>query len=165
MDVIVAVDQNWAIGQDNGLLFTLPTDMKRFRTITTGATVIVGRMTLDSFPGGMPLPKRRNIVITRNPEFQREGCEVVTSPEAAVALAEGDETVWVIGGASVYAALLSKCRRAYVTKVNSKASGANSFFPNLDKHPSWELVSTSETITEENGISFCYAEYVNTQLS
>lgn len=164
MDVIVAVDENWAIGQNNGLLFTLPTDMKRFRTMTTGSTVIVGRMTLDSFPGGKPLPNRRNIVITRNPEFQREGCEIVSSPEDAVKLAKGDETVWVIGGASVYASLLPLCKRAYVTKVSAKASGASSFFPNLDKHPSWELVSTGETITEENGLSFCFTEYVNTRL-
>ena len=66
MNAIVAVDQNWAIGRKNDLLFSLPTDMKRFRTLTTGGTVILGRKTLDSFPGGRPLPKRRNIVITRN---------------------------------------------------------------------------------------------------
>lgn len=164
MDVIVAVDENWAIGQNNGLLFTLPTDMKRFRAMTNGCTVIVGRMTLDSFPGGKPLPNRRNIVITRNPEFQREGCEVVSSPEEAVRLAKDDETVWVIGGASVYASLLPMCKKAYVTRVNAKASGASSFFPNLDKLPSWKLVSTEEPITEENGLSFCFTEYENVRL-
>lgn len=164
MDVIVAVDENWAIGQNNGLLFTLPTDMKRFRAMTSGCTVIVGRMTLDSFPSKKPLPNRRNIVITRDPEFQRDGCEVVTSPEEAVELAKNDEKVWIIGGASVYAALLPLCERAYVTRVNAKASGASSFFPNLDKHPSWKLMETGETITEENGLSFQFCEYVNTAL-
>ena len=73
MNAIVAVDRNWAIGRDNGLLFSLPGDMKHFRTLTTGGTVIMGRKTLDSFPGGRPLPKRRNIVITRSPDLHREG--------------------------------------------------------------------------------------------
>ena len=73
MNAIVVVDQNWAIGKDNGLLFSLPTDMKRFRALTMGGTVLLGRRTLDSFPGGRPLPGRRNIVITRDPAFQREG--------------------------------------------------------------------------------------------
>ena len=73
MNAIVVADRNWAIGRDNGLLFSLPGDMKRFRTLTAGGTLIMGRKTLDSFPGGRPLPKRRNIVITRDPAFQREG--------------------------------------------------------------------------------------------
>ena len=89
MNAIVVADRNWAIGRDNGLLFSLPRDMKRFRTLTAGGTLIMGRKTLDSFPGGRPLPKRRNIVITRDPAFQREGCEVVHSPAEALALAGG----------------------------------------------------------------------------
>lgn len=79
MNAIVVVDQNWAIGRDNDLLFSLPTDMKRFRSLTLGGTVILGRRTLDSFPGGRPLPKRRNIVITHCPDFSREGAETVSS--------------------------------------------------------------------------------------
>ena len=79
MNAIVVVDQNWAIGRDNDLLFSLPTDMKRFRSLTLGGTVILGRRTLDSFPGGKPLPKRRNIVITHCPDFSREGAETVSS--------------------------------------------------------------------------------------
>ena len=78
MNAIVVVDQNWAIGRDNDLLFSLPTDMKRFRSLTLGGTVILGRRTLDSFPGGRPLPKRRNIVITHCPDFSREGAETVS---------------------------------------------------------------------------------------
>ena len=81
MNSIVVVDRNWAIGKDNHLLFSLPADMKRFRSLTLGGTVILGRRTLDSFPGGNPLPKRRNIVITRDPGFAREGVEVAHSPE------------------------------------------------------------------------------------
>ena len=76
MNAIVVTDKQWAIGRSGDLLFSLPGDMKHFRTLTTGGTVIMGRKTLDSFPGGRPLPKRRNIVITRDPAFSREGCEI-----------------------------------------------------------------------------------------
>ena len=87
MNAIVVTDKQWAIGRSGDLLFSLPGDMKHFRTLTTGGTVIMGRKTLDSFPGGRPLPKRRNIVITRSPDFHREGCETVSTPEDAVAAA------------------------------------------------------------------------------
>ena len=115
MNAIVVVDKNWAIGHENDLLFSLPGDMKHFRTLTTGGTVIMGRKTLDSFPEGKPLPNRRNIVITRNEDFQREGCEIVGSPEAALELAAGteDERLWIIGGGSVYTAFLSRCKRVF----------------------------------------------------
>jgi len=87
MNAIVVVDRNWAIGRDTALLFSLPTDMKRFRALTLGGTVILGRRTLDSFPGGNPLPNRRNIVITHHTDCGREGIEVVASPQAALELA------------------------------------------------------------------------------
>ena len=117
MNAIVVVDQNWAIGRDNDLLFSLPTDMKRFRSLTLGGTVILGRRTLDSFPGGKPLPKRRNIVITHCPDFSREGAETVSSLAAMREATAGTppDQLWVIGGGSIYAALLSQCARAYVT--------------------------------------------------
>ena len=137
MNAIVVVDQNWAIGRDNDLLFSLPTDMKRFRSLTLGGTVILGRRTLDSFPGGRPLPKRRNIVITHCPDFSREGAETVSSLAAMREATAGTppDQLWVIGGGSIYAALLSQCARAYVTRVDAAAEGADSFFPNLDKLP------------------------------
>ena len=100
MNAIVVTDKQWAIGRSGDLLFSLPGDMKHFRTLTTGGTVIMGRKTLDSFPGGKPLPKRRNIVITRSPDFHREGCETVSTPEDALALAGDEENVWLIGGGS-----------------------------------------------------------------
>ena len=103
MNAIVVTDKQWAIGRSGDLLFSLPGDMKHFRTLTTGGTVIMGRKTLDSFPGGRPLPKRRNIVITRDPAFSREGCEIVHTPEDALALAGDEENVWLIGGGSIYA--------------------------------------------------------------
>lgn len=165
MNAIVVVDENWAIGREGGLLFSLPTDMKRFRSLTLGGTVILGRKTLDSFPGGRPLPGRRNIVITRNVDFDREGSEIVASPEAAVALAEGteDDKLWIIGGSSVYAALLSRCKRVYVTRVDAAAEGADTFFPNLDKLPGWAVESISEPV-EENGVSYRFVDYINAKL-
>lgn len=160
MNAIVVVDQNWAIGRDNGLLFSLPGDMKRFRALTTGGTVIMGRKTLDSFPGGRPLPKRRNIVITRDPAFSRAGCEVVSSPEAALALAGDGDDVWLIGGASIYAALLGRCRRVCLTKVETAAENADAFFPDLDAMPDWAVERTGEAVTE-NGLTYRFIDYIH----
>jgi len=165
MNAIVAVDTNWAIGRDNDLLFSLPTDMKRFRTLTSGGTVIMGRKTLDSFPGGKPLPKRRNIVITRNAEFTREGAEIVTTPQAALDLIDDihAENVWVIGGGSVYTALLCRCKHVYLTRVETVAEEADTFFPNLDKLSNWSIETISDPV-EENGLTYRFIDYVNTNL-
>ena len=165
MNCIVVVDQNWAIGCEGGLLFSLPTDMKRFRSLTIDGTVILGRKTLDSFPGGRPLPRRRNIVITRKVDFDREGCEIVPSPQAALEAAAGteEEQLWVIGGGSVYTALLPKCKRAFVTRVDTAAPEADTFFPNLDKLPGWEVESVSEPV-EENGVTYRFVDYINTKI-
>ena len=165
MNCIVVADQNWAIGCEGGLLFSLPTDMKRFRSLTIDGTVILGRKTLDSFPGGRPLPRRRNIVITRKVDFDREGCEIVPSPQAALEAAAGteEEQLWVIGGGSVYTALLPKCKRAFVPRVDSAAPEADTFFPNLDKLPGWEVESVSEPV-EENGVTYRFVDYINTKI-
>ena len=165
MNAIVVVDQNWAIGCNGDLLFSLPTDMKRFRSLTIDGTVILGRKTLDSFPGGRPLPRRRNIVITRKVDFDREGCEIVPSPQAALEAAAGteEEQLWVIGGGSVYTAMLPKCKRAFVTRVDSAAPEADTFFPNLDKLPGWEVESVSEPV-EENGVTYRFVDYINTKI-
>ena len=165
MNAIVAVDANWAIGCQGDLLFSLPTDMRRFRSLTMGGTVILGRKTLDSFPDGKPLPNRRNIVITRNEDFQREGCEIVDSPDAALELAAGteDDRIWVIGGGSVYTTLLNRCKRVYLTKVDAAAEETDTYFPNLDRLPAWEVESTSEDF-EENGLTYRFVNYVNTKL-
>lgn len=163
MNAIVAVDANWAIGCQGDLLFSLPTDMRRFRSLTMGGTVILGRKTLDSFPGGKPLPKRRNIVITRNPDLAVEGAEIASGPEEALALAQGDENIWVIGGGSVYTALLSRCKRVYLTRVDQAAENADTFFPNLDKLPNWKVAERSEPV-EESGLTYRFIDYVNTAL-
>ena len=165
MNAIVVVDQNCAIGRDNDLLFSLPTDMKRFRSLTLGGTVILGRKTLDSFPGGKALPGRRNIVVSRNVDFDREGCEVASNLKAALDLAADteDDKLWIIGGGSVYTALLSHCKRVYLTKVDAVAEDADTFFPNLDKLPAWEVERTSDPVTE-NGVTYRFIDYVNTNI-
>lgn len=165
MNAIVAVDQNWAIGREDQLLFSLPQDMNRFRELTLNGTVILGRQTLESFPGGKPLPKRRNIVISKNAELNIADTEIVSSPKDALDLV-GDtdsDDLWVIGGGSVYAALLPQCRKVYLTRVDACVDDADTFFPNLDKLPGWEIESTGEPMTE-NGMTYCFVDYVNTKL-
>ena len=166
MNAIVVVDQNWAIGREGGLLFTLPTDMKRFRELTQNGTVIMGRKTLESFPGGHLLPDRRNVVITRNTETIPPEADVVPDTDCAIALTSTDnpEKVWVIGGGSVYASLLSRCHRTYLTKVEAVAEGEpDTYFPNLDRLPGWEVEETGEPITE-NGVTYRFMVYINRKL-
>ena len=155
MTAIVCVSQNWGIGRDGALLFRISADLKRFKALTVGKTVILGRKTLDTFPGGKPLKDRRNIVLSRR-ELDIPGAEIAHSFEEAAALG-GDDAI-VIGGASVYMALLSRCDRVYVTKVDADAD-ADSFFPRLDDNPDWRVASESE-VFEENGLKFQFVDYV-----
>ena len=165
MNSIVVVDRNWAIGKDNHLLFSLPADMKRFRSLTLGGTVILGRRTLDSFPGGNPLPKRRNIVITRNTDFVQEGVEAAHSVQEALDMAAGDDPdrVWVIGGGEIYAALLPYCRLCYLTRVYQQPP-CDVFFPNLDARREWQILR-SGAIVSDGSLDYQFIEYVNQSLS
>lgn len=155
MNLIVAVDQNWAIGKDGDQLVYLKEDLKRFRTLTSGHTVILGRKTLATFPGGRPLKNRRNLILSRNPQFQAEGAEVFSSVEELVQQADGD--AFVIGGASVYEQLLPYCDTAYITKIHA-AFPADTYFPDLDKSEEWEIVQESESL-EQDGIAYHYVTY------
>ena len=139
MTAIVCVSQSWGIGRDGALLFRISADHKRF----------------DTFPGGKPLKDRRNIVLSHR-DLDVPGAEIAHSFDEAAALG-GDDAI-VIGGASVYMALLSRCDRVYVTKADSDPD-ADSFFPNLDDNPDWRIESESETF-EENGLKFRYVDYV-----
>lgn len=155
MNVIVAVDQNWAIGKDGDQLVYLKEDLKRFRTLTSGHTVILGRKTLATFPGGRPLKNRRNLILSRNPQFQAEGAAVFSSVEELVQKADKD--AFVIGGASVYEQLLPYCDTAYITKIHA-AFPADTYFPNLDKSEEWKVREESESL-EQDGISYHYVTY------
>lgn len=155
MQAVVCISENWGIGADGELLFHLSADMRRFRALTLGKTVIFGSRTLKTFPGGKPLAERRNIVLTRS-EAPIEGAELAHTREDALALAGPDGVV--IGGASIYTLLLPYCDSVKVTKVFA-APKADSFFPNLDNHPDWRRESESE-VMEENGLKFQYIDYV-----
>ena len=155
MQAIVAVSQSWGIGKDGRLLFRLSADLRRFKALTTGRTVVMGRKTLQSLPGGKGLPNRRNLVLSRRMDYAPENAEVVTSVEALLRTA--GEDAFVIGGRQVYEQLLPHCERVHVTKVLADAP-ADAFFPNLDEDPAWRIASVSDVLTE-NGISFQYVEY------
>lgn len=148
MNTIVAADKNWGIGKDNKLLVSIPADMKFFRQETIGKVVVMGRKTLESFPGGMPLSGRTNIVLTRNMDYQVKGAQIVHSREELLKELEGypSEDVYVIGGDSVYKMMLPLCDTAYVTKIDF-AYEADSYFPDLDRMEDWEIAASSEEQT------------------
>ena len=147
MNLIVAVDKNWAIGKNNRLMWSIPADMKFFRETTRGNVVIMGRTTLESFPQGQPLKNRVNIVITRNPGYKVKGAVVVHSVEEAVEEARKYEgEIYVIGGESIYREMLSLCDTAFVTKIDH-AYDADTYFPNLDQDEEWRMTKISEEQT------------------
>ena len=155
MNVIVAVDRNWAIGKDGDQLVYLSEDLKRFKALTMSHPVILGRKTLATFPGGRPLKGRRNLILSRDPAFAPEGGEVYRDLEEL--LSRAPEDAFVIGGASVYRALLPRCDTAYVTRIR-KEYPADCWFPNLDEDPAWELAEESEPL-EQDGVAYTYAVY------
>ena len=155
MNVIAAVDQTWAIGKDGDQLVRIPADLKRFQTLTSGHTVILGRKTLATFPGGRPLKNRRNLILSRDPFFAPEGAEVFRDLDSLRAAAPAD--AFVIGGASVYQALLPFCSKAYLTKIH-RTWPADVFFPDLDADPAWKVVEESEPL-EHEGLFFRYVTY------
>lgn len=148
MNIIVAVDKNWAIGKDNKLLVSIPADMKMFRQETSGKVVVMGRRTLESFPNGLPLKNRTNIVLTSNKDYDAKGAQVVhTLEELLEEIKEYPaEDVYCIGGDSVYKLLLPYCDVAHITKIDF-AYEADRYFPNLDEMPEWKVTAQSEEQT------------------
>ena len=164
MNAIAAVSLSWGIGEAGGLLFHIKADMQRFRAMTTGGTVLMGRRTLDSLPGGNPLPHRRNIVLTRDAAFHREGVETAHSVEEALELVRGEdpEKVWVIGGGEIYAALLPRCRLCYLTRVYAQPE-CDAFFPDLDSKAEWQILR-SGPIVSDGALDYQFIEYINRNL-
>lgn len=161
MELIVNVTENWGIGLRDRLLVSISADLKRFRALTMGKTVILGRRTLATFPGGRPLKNRENIVLTHDEHFAAEGALVAHDLPELFALLHGKNTddVCVIGGASVYEQLLPYCARARVTKTQLTPE-ADRFFPNLDALENWQIEHETSP-QEENGVCFSYIDYVN----
>ena len=159
MTAIVCVSKNWGIGKNNDLLFHIGSDLKRFRSLTLGQNIIMGRKTLESFPGGNPLPKRNNIVLSTTME-ERKGVTVVRSLDEAMEYMTEDS--YLCGGEQIYRLLLPYCSRALVTVVDEEVDSEH-FFPNLDEMPEWKIESISEEM-EEDGHRFRFIDYVNQPL-
>ncbi|MBQ7556727.1 MAG: dihydrofolate reductase [Lachnospiraceae bacterium] len=160
MIAIAAVDSNWGIGYRGKLLATIPEDMKFFRRTTLEKTVILGRKTLETFPGKKPLPQRDNIILSRDRSFTVPGACVVHSVEEALSVTSdldpGD--VFVIGGESVYRAFLPHTDRAFITKIDHRFE-ADAFFPDLDADPGWKLSDPGEERTSFD-LAYHFTEYV-----
>lgn len=158
MKAIVVVDEKWGIGKDGDLLIHLSGDLKYYKEKTYGRTVIIGRKTLESFPGAKPLPGRENLVLTRNPEYRPEGCQVFNSKEQLMEYLGSDtEEVYVSGGENIYRQFLEDCDRFYVTKIYDSFPADRSF-PNLDLCDDMKITWKSD-IQEENGVKYQFFEY------
>ena len=160
MKAILHADREWGIGKSNGLMFSIPADMKFFRETTTGNVVVMGSNTLKSFPGGKPLKNRTNVVLWPNGE-KRDDCLIVGSLDdllTEIKKYDGDR-VFVIGGAMMYKTLLPYCDEVLVTKVDA-VGGADAFFENLDENENFELVYRSDDV-ETNGYKVNFCTYKN----
>ena len=148
MNVIVAVDNNWAIGSGNRLLVSIPNDQRQFREETTGKVVVLGRKTLATFPQGMPLKNRVNIILSRDKDYHVKDAVVVHSVEALMEELKqyADQDVYVIGGESIYRQLLDNCDTAYITRWDF-AYDADAHLPNLDERDDWRLAEKGEEQT------------------
>ena len=157
---IVAVDEKWGIGRNNDLLFHLPEDMKFFRETTLGSVIVMGSNTLKSFPGGKPLPKRRNVVLWPGGE-KRDDCEIADSMDELKEILKKyrDEDIYIVGGAMFYKTMLPYCGEALVTKVSADGK-AEVFFENLDEMQEWVQKSVSEP-TESGGFTIRFTTYKN----
>ena len=164
MNLIVAVDKNWAIGKDNDLLVSIPNDKKMFRQMTTGKVVVMGRKTLESFPGGLPLKNRTNIVLTRNEDYRVKDAVAVLGLEELFNELEKYDTndVYIIGGEEIYRLLLPYCDVAHLTKIDH-AYEADTYFPNLDELPEWRVTATSEEQTYFD-LEYHFVKYEKTLL-
>lgn len=156
MQAIVAVTENWGIGRDGKLLFRIRDDLARFKRLTLGHTVVMGRRTLESLPGGKGLPGRRNVVLTTDESFSAPGVETVHSAMAAVFSAGVED--FCIGGEKTYRTLLPNCDKVFVTKIYETAE-ADAFFPDLDDDPAWKICYASP-LKEENGVKYRFVNYV-----
>lgn len=159
MNLIVNVDKNWAIGHRGKLLVSIPEDMKFFRSETTGKVVVLGRKTMETFPGGQPLKNRTNIVLTLNRQYQVKEAVVCYSLEETLDELKKypSEDVYIVGGDSIYQQFLPYCDTAHVTRTEH-AYEADAWFPNLEADPDWELTGQSEEKTYFD-LEFTFCRY------
>lgn len=164
MNLIVAVDNNWAIGNKGDLLVSIPEDHKFFRQTTMGNVVVLGRKTLAGFPNGLPLKGRDNIILSKKEDYKVKGATVVHSKEELLELLKEykDREIYVIGGGMIYEMLLPYCKYAHVTKINYNYE-ADTYFPNLDKLDNWKVVADSDEHTYFD-LEFYYYKYENSDV-
>jgi len=161
MKLVVAVDEAWGIGKNGDLLRRISADMKNFRKITTGNTLVLGRKTLESFPNGLPLPDRDHIVLSTNPMYAcKEAiiCHNLAEMKHSLAMVS-DKDIFVVGGGSIYEQLLPFCDTAYITKIHD-IFPADTYFPDLDKSEDW-IMEVCGDVQEEKGLSFSFCIYKN----
>ncbi|MDE5786414.1 MAG: dihydrofolate reductase [Duncaniella sp.] len=158
LSIIVAVDRDGGIGRDGDLLFHISEDLRRFRRLTTGHTIIMGRKTFESFPKG-PLPNRRNIIITRNPDYHVVGAETASSLEAALEMCRGEEKVFIIGGGEIYRQAFPAASCLEITRINASAE-ADTFFPAIDP-AEWHVVAEQPEATDPvSGVTYQFITYL-----
>jgi dihydrofolate reductase len=162
---IVAVDNNWAIGKNNQLLYDIPTDMSFFRETTLNQIVVYGHKTLKSFPNENPLPKRTNIVLSHK-DIGQENLIIAKSITELMNILnkfkDGNKDVFICGGASIYEQMIDLSDEAYVTKIDAITENADAYFPNLDKKENWEMIDETLTVTDEkSGLLLTFCTYIN----
>lgn len=162
MKAIVAVDENWAIGKDNQLLFHIKEDLKQFKTLTMDKAIVMGRKTFESLPGKKPLKGRDNYILTRDTNYSVEGATVVNSYSEFLtqyANKYPPSEIFVIGGSEIYKLFFDSIDEVYLTKIHSSVEGADTFFPNLDELDKWELMSHTDIYKDENGLEYQFMVY------
>ena len=156
LSIIACISQtNRAIGYQNRLLYHIKSDLTRFRELTTGHAIIMGRKTYESLPNGA-LPHRRNIVVSRSMK-EMEGCEVYPNLDAALKAAESPQEIFIIGGESIYRQSLHVARKLYLTVVDDAPQQADAFFPEINPEE-WKLIE--KEMRNENGLSFSFLTYL-----
>lgn len=165
MILIFAVDNNWNIGYDGDLLYKISEDLKRFRMITEGNIIVMGRRTFEALPGQTALPNRINIVLTRDKDYKAEGSIVINSLDELSPLlvklkssSDKEMEIFVIGGGNIARQLIDYCDRAYITKV-FKTFPADTLIPNLDLDENWQVINESEVFSQDD-LLYKYVDYV-----
>lgn len=159
ISMIVAVDENFAIGRSGDQLAYISADLRHFKQLTTNHTIIMGRRTSDALPKGI-LPNRRNIIITRQANWQCNGAEIVHSVDEAVQLCKNDEETFVIGGGELYKQFLPIANTLYITRIEYSFDNVDTYFPKIEPQD-WQLVDRSETMADEKtGLQFSFCKYL-----
>ncbi|WP_101688835.1 dihydrofolate reductase [Dysgonomonas massiliensis] len=158
ISIIVAADENNAIGKDNELLCYLPNDLKHFKAVTSGHTVVMGRKTFESLPKGA-LPNRRNIVITRNKDLSFANCEMASSLEEAIGMCNNEDEIFIIGGGNVYSQSISLADSLYLTRIHARFEGVDTYFPQIDEKCWKEVEREDHTADEKHQFAYSFLKF------